>query len=400
MVHNIIKTNCVVAVLICCAQILVSCSSSQEDGNNLGNYESVAFNIDPEDVTTPLEQDQYTIDSVRSLIVPDSLRTFTVDKFFVNDAKIYIMDSHVLYTVLVFDLDGKYLHKLGGRGRAQNEYPYRPEDFFVSKNGDVHVFDMDGSRILVFNNQGEFIKKIATSWVYSFGLTSTDKYLYCLDNPEIQGEEPNPALLMFDPYSDSKKALVPSKHYTYRYHPRYITFFRNDTRLSHIPILSDSVIVFKDDVVEKVVRFNFESGFLAKDKPELVIYESKESEKNVNYSNYPYVEAIFDYQETDSYILVNYLYQSYLKKWLYNKRNKKIIHGDKLFSGLCVFNDYHLKGNQLIVYVGTENVELLNEYCESEEFDKKEFDKSASQVKALQSGKITAPALFYIKIKQ
>ncbi len=389
----------IVANLIYCAQFLVSCSSSQNEDKSLGDYESVVFKIAPKNVTSPLEQDQYTIDSVRSLIVPDSLRAFTADKFFVNDENIYILDSHVLYTVLVFDLNGKYLHKLGRRGRAQNEYPSRPEDFFVSKNGDVHVFDQDGSRILIFNNQGEFIKKITTSWVNSFGLTSTNKYIYCLDNMEIQGEEPDPALLMYDPYSDSKKALVPSKHYTYRYHPRYITFFRNDTRLSHIPILSDSVIVFKDDVVEKVVRFNFESGFLAKDKPELVIYESKGSEKNINYGNYPYVEAIYDYQETDSYILINYIYQSYLKKWLYNKRNKKIIHGDKLFSGLCVFNDYYLKGNQLIAYVGTENVELLNEYCESKEFDKEEFDRSALQVKALQSGKITAPALFYITIK-
>ena len=396
--------NKVVLLLGICVFALLSCSSSQNNNDDdsdirLGNYESITFKIAPEIAPSALEANQYTVDSVRILNIPDSLAKFDEEKFFINNERIYIMDSNVEKTILVFDISGHYLYKLGERGRAKNEYLYGPTDFFVSKDGDVHVFDMIGHKILIFANNGEFVKKIDTPWINSFGMTSTGKYLYCNDNIDLPEQEPDPSLLLYDLKTESKKPLIPSKHFTYHYHPRYRTFFTNDTRVYHIPVLSDSVIAFKDDTVERVVRFDFTCSFLSKENPEIVRDNPDGSNSNISPMGYKGVEAIYEYQESDSYIYMSYIYQSCLKEWLYNKRTKQITHDRFLFAGLGVFGDYYLKGNQIIAYVGKENVEMLKEYCESEEFDKEEYKKTPSFVKAFQSGKLSAPALVYITIK-
>lgn len=400
MKHHLFKT----LFWSVCAFTQISCSfpsNNKESDSDIGfdNYKSVTFKIDPEITDSPLETNQYIVDSIRTLESPNGLSSFDEEKFFVNNERIYIMDSDVEKSILVFDLSGNYLYKLGERGRAKNEYLYGPTDFFVAMDGEVHVFDMDGRRILRFNNCGEFIERKETPIMNSFGLTSNNKYLYCLDNMNMPDEEPDPSLLIYDFKSESKKTLIPSKRFTYHYHPRYRTFFYNDARLYHIPILSDSILVFKDDIIESVVRFDFACGFLSMEKPECVRDNPDGSRPNVSRRGYKGVEAIYEYQESESYIYMRYIYKEYLKRWFYNKRTKQIIHGNKLFAGLSVFNDYFLKGNQIIAYVGKENVEMLKEYCESEEFDKEEYKKTPSFVKAFQSGKLSAPALVYITIK-
>ena len=390
----------IVAVLLLSAQVIISCHLSQKenaDSCDLGDYESMTINIDPQNATEPLESNQYTIDSIRSLIIPDSLGFFYAAKFYVDNEKIYVMDTDNAKTILVFDILGNYLYKLGERGRAKNEYIDAPRDFFVAKNGDVHAFDVWSQNVLIFDKNGKFIKTIETPDAHSFGLTSNDKYVYFLDHRDFA----DPSLSIYDPKSNTKKDLIPSRHFQCFYQPSFRTFFYNDTRLSHIPLLSDSVIVFKDDTVEKVVHFDFKCGFLTNDKPECVKVIDGIFPKDFGKCSKEYqgVFAIFDYQETESLALMNYQYKSRYKTWLYDKRTKKTIHGDKIFPGFRASYNYYLKGNQIIAFVGKGNVDTLNEYCESEEFDEKDFKKSYSQVKDLRKGKIPVPALFYITIK-
>lgn len=388
-----------------CILILLSCSSSSSNNNsdiNLGNYESLSFKIDSKNTTSPLYADQYQVDSISPMITPDNVGNFEATKVFVNDKKIYVLDTKVTNTILVFNLKGQYLYKLGEIGRAKNEYISAPEDFFVAKNGDVHVFDEGGQKILTFNDNGAFIKSTDVQWTQSFGLTSDNKYLRCLDNRDMPDEKPDPSLLIYDPISKSQEPLIPSKHFQCYFLPNLRTFFYNDERLSHVPLLSDSVVVFKDKAVEKVVRFEFTNGFLPKDKPEWVRFPADGGEplgSSVDYDDFPGVVAIYDYQETESHILMNYIDQSGFVHWLYNKHTMKIIHNNKLFAGINLFNKFFLKGNQIIGFVGKENVEMLKEYCESEEFDEEEYKKTPSFVKAFQSGKLSAPALVYITVK-
>lgn len=394
-----------VFISLCVLTIPTSCTSVQKEvkiNNNLGDYESITYEIDSKITTKPIDENYYKIDSIHSLIVPDNLSTFEATKFYVSDEKIYILDNEAEKTILVFDFSGKYLYKLGEIGRAKNEYINTPRDFFIAKNGEVHVFDYTGKKMLIFDNNGNFISSFDSQSANSFGMTSSGKYICCINDMETPEQEPEPSLITWNFKSGKKKTLIPYKGFQCYYQHNFRTFFFNDGRLSHIPLVSDSVIVFKDDEVEKVVRFDFKCGYLPNDEPEAVRWAADDSQRSKFRKcimEYHGVFAMFDYQETESLILMNYVYESRMRSWLYDKRIKNIIHGDKIFPGYRASYNYFLKGNQIIVYVGKENVEALKEDCESKDFNKDEFDESPSQVKDLLSGKIKAPALFYITIK-
>ena len=146
--YNLIILLLFVLLQVACS--LVSSPSNNED-YDLKDHKSISFNVDSKNVTSPLSTEQYTIDSIRPIITTDDFGTFDATKIYVNNKKIFILDSDIAKTILVFNLKGQYLYKLGEIGRAKNEYISAPADFFVSQNGDVHVFDSAGQKILIFD---------------------------------------------------------------------------------------------------------------------------------------------------------------------------------------------------------------------------------------------------------
>lgn len=117
-------TICSVFLLIIFCE---ACSSAVEE-DALDSHEDVFIKIDPERQTNPLNNSQYSIDSVRSLSMPAN-KIFQISKLIVKDNRIYILDSEIARTIFVFDTTGRYLYKLGERGRALSEYIGRPVDF-------------------------------------------------------------------------------------------------------------------------------------------------------------------------------------------------------------------------------------------------------------------------------
>ena len=172
------------------------------------------------------------------------------------------------------------------------------------------------------------------------------------------------------------------------------TFFQNGERLSHIPCYSDSVYVFRNDTLEKVVFFDFGGKILCKEHPE----ELKKNNPSSFDSSYHGVNCLWRYQETNSLIYLEYVYQQQGRRWLYNKDKKRVTCGVCLFEGLEPYFYYFLRGNQIVAYIDTETVETLKGFMHNDGF-KENLEKSPQQVKDLIEGKIKAPALFFMTMK-
>lgn len=375
-------------------------SQNYEKGH-LSEYNSIEYKIDPECMTDRMNNNQYSVDSVCTIHLPKDVVGFSATKVVVDNERIYLMDSKNTRTIFVFNSSGKYLYKIGERGRAKNEYIGGPVDFFIDKTNDVHVFDKDGQKILVFHND-DFVKMIDTRSyrIHSFGITSNGRYLFCMNNASSD-ETDYPSLMMCDFDYTNKNELLPAKEKPYFCNPGNQTFFSNGYRTSHIPLLSDSVLVFRKDTLEKVVRFDFNGKFIMDEEPNFAIETNSNGASAIakKMFNYQGVLSLCTYQETESLILLQYDYQRSIKDWLYNKRTKKVINNYCLFEGVVPFTYYFLRDNQLIAYVSEENADMLREVYKSNKDRKDELDKSSPQVRDLIEGKISAPAIFYITIK-
>jgi len=93
--------------------------------------------------------------------------------------KIFILDWK-LNSLLVFNMKGKFLNKIGTVGRGPGEY-IRPRYFYISKNDSlVKVFDAPMKKLICFDVYGKHIKDIILDkYLDGVGETSSGYWGYC-----------------------------------------------------------------------------------------------------------------------------------------------------------------------------------------------------------------------------
>ena len=173
-------------------------------------------------------------------------------------------------------------------------------------------------------------------------------------------------------------------------------FSQNEGRLSHIPQHSDSVLVFRNDTLEKVVRVDFKGQDIMHKNPEALEHIGKTDEVHDSTN----ILGISEYQETESFKYFHYVYKNRIQRRLIKKSTNEILSGSNFFEGFDILfnNSFYLSGNQLIAIVNEENVERVRN-AKRDDVWMDNYNKSAPQVQALIDGKIKTPALFYISFK-
>lgn len=329
-----------IELLVLGAMFIVSCSGGQSDFADCGI--EVIDIPNPRDTTHVLTEDEYIIDSICPLEYPKDIGYFDVTKFMVKNGRTYIMDSKDQHTILVFDHQGHFLFKAGEQGRAKNEYIAGPTDFFVDNNNNLHVFDYDGQKIIVFNDKGNVDEVVSTREhiANSFGLTNDNRYMFAY-NQNVIGA----ALTIDDENNKVQNTIIPMpEKYDFFYEPTQRLFFSNGNRLSHIPLLSDSILVFKNSSLEKVVRVDFHGEFVMNEIPEAVF----DMDKSNKLDTYKGVRNIREYQETDSLQFIEYNCGAYAHLWLKDKNKKRIINSYTLFLNKSPLRYYYLLDNQIV----------------------------------------------------
>lgn len=390
-VYTFLKKRYVSYAVVLVSLSYTSCSQSED--KTLGNYQQQTIKIDPNNVTDGLKLDQYSVDSVCSLSFPNGIELHEITKFVIKNERIYIMDSRLDKTIFVFDSFGKYLFKAGERGRAKNEYIDGPQDFFVDDDNNIHVFDNRAKKILIFNNMGKLSTVIDVMQYFprTFGMKADKNYLFEFN---FDKDEENTVLAECDEKNTIKSKLLHRLDKYYFYNEQ--TFFANDKRLSHIPIMADSVLVFNNDTLEKVVKFDFGGKFLMIEHPSLVL--NMHSPKEI--SAYKGVRYLQSYQETENLILLDYVYQSNVNFWLFNKRTKKSVIGPFIFDGLSPFHNYFIKDNQIITIVCEEAVSIdETDTSFNKDIFERNYKTSSKQLQDIYDGKTKLPAIVYISIK-
>lgn len=393
MLKSVMKKTILYGITASLMLLEVACSQSE---NSLGEYNSSTMKINLDGKNSSLIADQYSVDSVCHLSLPEGMKIHEITKFLVKNGRTYVMDSHLDRTIFVFDYNGFFLFKAGERGRAKNEYMDGPADFFVDDDDNIHVFDGNAKRVIVFGKEGKVMKTIDVRNYFpqSFGLLNNKKYAFDFNLDKLDG---NTVLAVCNEKNEiDKKLLFRSENY-YLF-PSEQTFFVNGDRMAHIPFMSDSVLVFNKDVLEKVIKFDFGGRLLIKEKPKLAT--DKQSEPQ-DISDYNGVRYLSNYQESDDLILLEYVYQHYSNYWLYDKQNKKVIVKDyRLLDGLNPFYMYYIKDRQIVAIVGEEDVEIDKSDPDFDEKDfQKNYDISSTPIKEMFDGKTKLPAVVYISVK-
>lgn len=376
--------------------IFISCNSPSE--NKMGVIIRECYSIIPEINGNRLEKTQYLVDSILSLNIPENVTEIGIDKIMITDNHVYILDSEINKRLFCFNNKGNLTTSIGERGHARGEFIGKPDEFFVDSKNRLHVFDKIGHKINIFREDGTVEEVIETSNYYphSIGLTSNNNYMmYFIDGyrEQIQGADVPASLILLDENGENSKKLLISKGEMNCVISEH-TFFQNCNRLAFIPCFSDSVVIFKNDTVEKIVSFDFNGKALCKEKPK-VLYGDDYSFMD----DYQEMLGIESFQESDSYVYINFIYKQQDVSWLFNKKTGQTFCATSLFEGVQPFRYYCLNEDKIVAYIDHGYIEEFKKYYNRPEFQEN-LKKSADCIKDMLEGKIQVPALVFFSLKQ
>lgn len=394
--------------------MLIFAACSLETPNALGDYKKETITVDSLEAQSKLlTKEQYSIDSVCSIELPQNLEYYSLRRLMVRNNRAYVQINSYENSVYVYDSNGKLLwktgrndvvksvsdsdgkiRKVGKKADAKDEQTVDPADFFVDDNDNLHIFDRGAQKIFVFDSEGKVVKTIYTQRdnPYAVGLMNNGEYMLSFAENTCGA-----ALANYDEFGSIKKQLLPfGKKYNYSVANR--CFFQNGNRLCHIPLFSDSILVFYNDKLEKVVKVDFKGRFITDVIPDVITGEVKKDE-TFKLSSFDGVRYISVYQETDSLIYFEYDYKPFVgnNARLIRKTTNETYCGVR-FEGLVQYPCLYLLDNKLVFFVSKNSVEAIWNRRRDARF-MEEYNKSAPQVQALIDGKIKAPAIFYISLK-
>lgn len=393
--------------------MLIFAACSLETPNALGDYKKETITVDSLEAQSKLlTKEQYSIDSVCSLELPQNLEYYSVRRLMVRNNRAYVQINSYENSVYVYDSNGKLLwktgrndvvksvsdsdgkiRKVGKKADAKDEQMVDPADFFVDDNDNLHIFDRGAQKIFVFDSEGKVVKTIYTDRdnPYAVGLMNNGEYMLSFGENTCGA-----ALATYDEFGRIQKKLLPfGQEYNFSVANR--CFFQNGNRLCHIPLFSDSILVFNNDKLEKVVKLDFKGRFITDVISDVITGEVKKDE-TYKISSFDGVQYISVYQETDSWINVCYALKKQYGERLIRKKTNESFSGNTLFEGLQPFTYLFLLDDKLVFLAQKDMVEYLRRQPRDEKF-MEEYNKSAPKVQALIDGKIKTPAIFYISLK-
>ncbi|MDR1372735.1 MAG: 6-bladed beta-propeller [Dysgonamonadaceae bacterium] len=178
-----------------------------------------------------------------------------IDKLIIRDNRVYILDITGPKSLLVFDINGKFLHRTGRQGGGPGEY-VKYINFDVL-DGYVYLYDNSRRNMLIYNPNGKYVKSIKSSFsFFDFMILPDNKFLLALDiyeknnknNRIIITEDLKKAeisLLAFGKDFNGNKMNVRSFH-LYRDKIAYMS-----------PVMDSLFILSKEGHIERAYYFDF-----------------------------------------------------------------------------------------------------------------------------------------------
>lgn len=335
---NMKKIACI-AFVVCIISLFISCDNNEK--YYLSGYTKDNVNIGKSFEQSCVGIDDCTIDIMANLKVPSTVKGFVGDKMLYENGHFFIMDQEHNKTVFVFDSLGNYVSKLGCLGRADNEYLDKPTDFFVdTQKGEIHVFERNNRKIHIFDITGRQKRSIKMDiWPYSIGLTSNGNYAAAFDYIESGNG------LQLGVYNNEMNVInsLLSIDETHEFVSTTSSFFSSEGILYHVPNLGDSVLVFKNDSVSKVVKIDFGGDFLPHD----IVDETNRGNLD-KYKSFEGCSNISRYYETSRYVVLSFAKNQMRWNCLIDKvSGKKIFSLNSFVSGVFPGVLYFVKGEYI-----------------------------------------------------
>ncbi len=300
-------------------------------------------------------------DSVRIVNLESSDQSLIgrIDKLQFCDNKIFILDQVQSKTVLVFDIYGKFIHKIGMLGKGPGEYD-EPNDMVVDPlNKEVAIWCNTFKKILFYDFNGEHKRSLRLDYyIKSFEILDENRYALYLDLGLKQISNTDFNFLIID---NRGRVVYKALNYYTTDEPSkggFHFFNKCQGEVLISPGYSNKIYSINNDTLKCKYSIDFQDFTIPNDFFKQGI---KEFKKNLRKSQYAYLSSFY---ETSRYLNLNYVFKGKVYNGFYSKQSHTFksynfwlndIEG--ILSGmLCYCSD-----NYVISYFDPYNIDALQD---------------------------------------
>lgn len=372
--------------------LLASCQQKYELKSSLYSYE--VLSVSPHKVTKSLGVSDYAVDSISFLKMPSGEFLSNVDKMFLGKDLILLLDKDQSKKVWAFGKDGSYKYKIGDIGKSMSEFIEGPTDFDVNRSeGKIFAYDRWKNCLLKFSLTGKFEDKIDLDNILPTSFVVEDNGNFLFSMKEHSSDDNDCELIVSSPMMKRIYNLK-SLEQECLYLPSNSQFSRSNNALYYIPILSDSVYRISNDTIDRLIKVDFGNRFIsAKERIDMFALKHPKLGKKVKQIN--------DYQESENWIYLSYVYDDMIYYFLKNKNSNKVINSPILMEGLFSPNRVILQNDQLICFLSDDFVPMTIKSKDSmgTNWDKM-LDLTCFEIRQMINKKENGPVIIYFHLRQ
>lgn len=378
--------------------LLVYACTSIDQWNSLDNIPTESVSIEWNRQTRLLDTAYYAVSKIVPLKLDSTMFIGHADKVEIYDGYIFLMDKEYAKRIFIFDSLGNMSAYIGGLGRAKNEYLRGPSDFSIDrKKREVCVMEAESNKLIRydFNGKVKSTRRITDYWPYSFSCLSDGKYAFSFRMMDNNSNTDNCELIVSDTLFDIQERWRPLT--THQLFTKDFPFWNTDGHVFYIPNLSDTVLVFDADTIERKVHVDFKGHFLS---PDDVCSLKKDGDYSILGDKEGVVNSICKYEENDYWLHIEYS-TGVLFHYLKNRVTGKEYQGASLFDGMFPIQNICVDGKYLVCLVLGDDINILKQMISKDSREIQTlYEKSNDIIKGMINGKQSLPTLLYIDINR
>ncbi|WP_241294583.1 6-bladed beta-propeller [Belliella kenyensis] len=152
-----------------------SCSQKPTNVDLLDEIDAAHLVVVDFDNKSDMKYEDY-IDFVKyvKLETTDESLIGAVDNLLFDDDKIFVVDKQVSKSIFVFDMEGRFTHKIHAVGDGPDKYFSIRDVSLDVANKRICLVDLDGRRIKFYTYEGEFLESVRMPFLFSSMIHLTD----------------------------------------------------------------------------------------------------------------------------------------------------------------------------------------------------------------------------------
>jgi len=219
--------------------ILSGCNISDSNNNYEFNTKTIRWSMSKDFEIKDIVEDMHYI------LLEETAESIFSDiyKIIIKNERIYILNNRPK-DVLVFDIKGKFLHKVGSRGGGPGEYlPNGIMNFTVDENDEVFINDYPKGEMMKYDKNGKYVNSYKKSFSFSdYLLLPDNQFMLSLDI--YNKKNLNRKVILTDDLKSIKKSYF---HFdkNYKHNKLNMTVFQPfEDKIAYMRPINDTLFIF------------------------------------------------------------------------------------------------------------------------------------------------------------